>query len=70
MSTRILKSFEDRIGESLVVIGEARRGNMIMFISESGKIFGKTGYYLEKFGDDIYEALDTLCIPRPGQEIK
>lgn len=64
------EEFEDRIGESLVVIGEACRGNMIMFISESGKLFGKTGYYLEKIGDDIYEALDTLCIPRPGQEIK
>lgn len=64
------EEFEERVGEKLVVIGEACRGNMIMFISESGKVFGKTGYYLEKFGEDIYEALDTLCIPRPGQEIK
>lgn len=61
---------EERIGESLVVIGEARRRNMIMFVSESGRIFAMTGYYISKFGDDIYEALDMLCLPRPSTDVQ
>ncbi|MNO65460.1 hypothetical protein D3C76_562180 [compost metagenome] len=53
--------FEVRVKEALVVVGEAYRGNLILFVSKSGKVFGKNGYSLYKFGDDIYEALDTLC---------
>ncbi|KOP64762.1 hypothetical protein AMS62_05445 [Bacillus sp. FJAT-18019] len=64
------EEFEARVKESLVVIGEAYRGNLIMFISKSGKIFGKNGYSLFKFGDDIFEALDTLCLFRTPEEIE
>ncbi|WP_348620334.1 hypothetical protein [Paenibacillus polymyxa] len=31
------KEFEARVKEPLVVVGEAYRGNLIMFISKSGK---------------------------------
>lgn len=62
--------FEARVKEPLVVVGEAYRGNLIMFISKSGKVFGKNGYTLYKFGDNIYEALDTLCLFKKPEEIK
>lgn len=61
--------FEARVKEPLIVVGEAYRGNLIMFISKSGKVFGKNGYSLYKFGDDIYEALDTLCLFKKPEEI-
>ncbi|WP_458121864.1 SUKH-3 domain-containing protein [Paenibacillus sp. Z6-24] len=64
------EEFEERVKEPLIIIGEAYRGNLIMFISKSGKVFGKNGYSLFKFGDDIYEALDTLCLFRKPEEIK
>ncbi|MOA39656.1 hypothetical protein D3C78_1614560 [compost metagenome] len=64
------EEFEMRVKEPLVVIGEAYRGNLIMFMSESGKVFGKNGYSLFKFGDNIFEALDTLCLFRRPVEIK
>lgn len=62
--------FELLVKEPLVVIGEAYRGNLIMFISKSGKVFGKNGYSLFKFGDDIFEALDTLCLFSKPEEIE
>lgn len=64
------EEFELRVKEPLVVIGEAYRGNLIMFISKSGKVFGKNGYSLFKFGDDIFEALDTLCLFSKPEEIE
>jgi len=60
---------EMRVEEALIAIGQARNDNMMMFISESGKICGETGYLLMKFGDDIYEAMDTLCVSLPAEEI-
>ncbi|WP_268625031.1 SUKH-3 domain-containing protein [Paenibacillus alvei] len=62
--------FEMRVKEPLIVIGEAYRGNLILFISESGKVYGKNGYSLFKFGDNIYEALDTICLFRKPVEIE
>ena len=61
---------EMRVKESLIAIGQARSDNMMMFMSESGKVYGETGYYLVKFGDNIYEALDTLCLVLPCEEIE
>jgi hypothetical protein len=63
------EEFETRVKEPLVVIGEAYRGNLIMFMSKSGKVYGKNGYSLFKFGDNIFEALDTLCLFRKPEEV-
>ncbi|OMD48337.1 hypothetical protein BSK56_11175 [Paenibacillus borealis] len=63
------EEFETRVKEPLVVVGEAYRGNLIMFISKSGKVYGKNGYSLFKFGDNIFEALDTLCLFRKPEEV-
>ncbi|SFE54946.1 SUKH-3 immunity protein [Paenibacillus algorifonticola] len=63
--------FEYWFNEPLVVIGEAYRRNMNMFMSESGKVYGEYGgYQLFKFGENIYEALEALCQPKPIEEIK
>ncbi|MDY8024486.1 SUKH-3 domain-containing protein [Paenibacillus polymyxa] len=64
------EEFEARVKEPLVVVGEAYRGNLIMFISKSGKVYGKNGYSLFKFGDNIFEALDTLCLFRKPEEVE
>jgi len=64
------EEIERRVNEPLIPIGEACRGNMIMFLSETGKIYGETGYYLEKFGDNVYEALENLCLFKQGEEIE
>lgn len=64
------EELETRVKEPFVVIGEAYRGNLIMFISQSGKVFGKNGSSLFKFGEDIYEALDTLCLFKKPVEIE
>ncbi|MOA36018.1 hypothetical protein D3C78_1575150 [compost metagenome] len=61
---------EIRIKEPVIAIGQARDDNMMMFMSESGKVFGEMGYYLVKFGNNIYEALETLCLVLPGEEIE
>jgi len=61
---------ELRINEQIIAIGEARDSNMMMFMSESGKVFGEMGYCLVKFGDDIFDALETLCLVLPGEEIE
>ncbi|TCS95511.1 SUKH-3 domain-containing protein [Hazenella coriacea] len=61
---------EMRVNESLIPIGEARHEHMVMFMSESGKVYGETDYCLVKFGNDIHQALDTLCLALPGEEIE
>ncbi|WP_334073564.1 MULTISPECIES: SUKH-3 domain-containing protein [Paenibacillus] len=63
------EEFEERVKEPLIVVGEAYRGHFILLISKSGKVFGKNGASLYKFGDSIYEALDTLCLFRKPEEV-
>jgi hypothetical protein len=63
------EEIEMRVNESLIAIGQVRDDNMMMFISESGKIFGEMGYCLVKFGNHIYEALDTLCLVLPVKKL-
>ncbi|GEB35882.1 SUKH-3 domain-containing protein [Brevibacillus sp. FSL K6-0770] len=63
--------FEYWFQEPLVIIGEAYRRNMNLFMSASGIVYGEYGGYdLYKFGNNIYEALETLCMPKPAEKIK
>ncbi len=64
------EEIEMRVNESLIAIVQSRDDNMMMFMSESGKIFGEIGYYLVKFGEYICEALDTLCLVLQREEIE
>ncbi|ANY65215.1 hypothetical protein BBD42_01015 [Paenibacillus sp. BIHB 4019] len=61
---------EKRVGEGITAIGQARNENTMMFISTSGKIYGETGYCLVKFGEDIYNAMNTLCLVLPGEQLE
>ncbi|MGG4496794.1 SUKH-3 domain-containing protein [Brevibacillus reuszeri] len=65
------EDFEDierRVQEPLIAIGEAYR-YMNMFMSESGKVYGEMGYCLVKFGDTLYEAIETLCLFKRTEEV-
>ncbi|MEK4733279.1 SUKH-3 domain-containing protein [Paenibacillus sp. FSL L8-0641] len=54
--------YETIIGEELVVIGLAYDDNATMFMSKTGKVYGiMDDYYIWKFGNNIYEAMDNLC---------
>lgn len=55
------EQYSDIIGESLVPIGEADRGYLILLITPTSKIFGYYDGCLVKFGDNIEESLDNLC---------
>jgi len=62
------EDIEKRVGEPLIAIGGAYR-YMNMFMSQSGKLYGEMGYCLVKFGDNIYDALETLCLFKRTVEI-
>ncbi|ASR46424.1 hypothetical protein B4V02_06895 [Paenibacillus kribbensis] len=54
--------YETIIGEKLVVIGLAYDDNATMFMSKTGKVYGiMDEYYIWKFGNNIYEAINNLC---------
>lgn len=56
-----VETYEVRIGEKLVVIGEGYNGQLVLLISESGKIFGAYDDYLTCLGNNTFEALEALC---------
>ncbi|MDP1512468.1 SUKH-3 domain-containing protein [Paenibacillus sp. CMAA1739] len=54
--------YEKIIGEELVLIGWAYDGNATMFMSKIGKVYGIIDdYYIWKFGNNVYEAMNNLC---------
>ncbi|MFS0557084.1 SUKH-3 domain-containing protein [Brevibacillus sp. 179-C9.3 HS] len=61
---------EKRINEPVIAIGQASNEYMMLFMSESGKVFGEMGYCMVKYGNDIYEALDALCFVLPVEKMK
>lgn len=50
------KSEEDYAGERLVLVGECCNENLLLFVSETGKIYHSTG----KIGDTPLEAWESL----------
>lgn len=60
---------EERIHEPVIAIGQASNEYMMLFMSESGKVFGEMGYCMVKYGNDIYEALETLCFVLPVKKM-
>ncbi|WP_334073567.1 MULTISPECIES: SUKH-3 domain-containing protein [Paenibacillus] len=56
------KRYDVLIGEYLIVIGSVYRENALLFMSDSGKVYGAhDDYYIWKFGDNIDEAISNLC---------
>lgn len=56
-----IQSYEEMVGESLVVIGQAYREHMILSMSESGKVYASLDNLLLKLGNSGFEAIETLC---------
>lgn len=56
------KRYDVLIGEYLIVIGSVYRENALLFMSDSGKVYGAhDDYYIWKFGDNLDEAITNLC---------
>ena len=55
-----VETYENRIGESLVVIGEAYNGYLTLMISNSGKIYGAYDDFLTLKGESLEIALENF----------
>jgi hypothetical protein len=64
-----VEEYEERVGESMVLIGEAYNRHLVLLMSESGKIYGAYDDYLTKLGDNSYEALNALCESKETPEV-
>jgi hypothetical protein len=56
-----VETYEQKIREKLVVVGEAFNEHLILMISESGKFFGAYDDYLTLLGNDTYEGINSIC---------
>lgn len=65
-----VEAYEERVNESLVIIGEALNGHFLLMMSDTGKVYGSYDKYLTILGNDYSEALDSLflCIRTPEIE--
>lgn len=61
--------YEERVGESMVVIGETYNEQLVILMSESGKSYAAFDNFLAKLGDNIYETLETFCESKQPEEI-
>lgn len=61
--------YEERVGESMAVIGETYNEQLVLLISESGKFYVAFDDFLAKLGDNVYEALDTFCESKQPEEV-
>jgi hypothetical protein len=64
-----VETYEERIGEKLVVIGEGYNEQLVLMISESGRIFGAYDDFLTCLGNNPLEALDAICQRKETPEI-
>ncbi|MBM4361114.1 MAG: SUKH-3 domain-containing protein [Deltaproteobacteria bacterium] len=61
--------YSARVGEPLTVVGEAFRGNMVLLMSEGGRVFAGKDDLLLLVGESGDAALETLCEGGPTPEI-
>ncbi|MFI8709564.1 SUKH-3 domain-containing protein [Bacillus sp. NPDC077411] len=64
-----VETYEERVEEPLVVIGEAYNEQLILMMSPSGKIYGGYDDYLTILGDNYDEAFEALYHPKDTPEI-
>lgn len=64
-----VENYEERVGDSLVVVGEAHNGYLVLMISEKGKVYGAYDNYLTLLGNDYFEALDSLFLCKETPEV-
>ena len=65
-----VETYEERTGESLVVVGEAYNEHLILMISDSGKMYGAYDNYLTLLGRNWTEALNSMYQCEQTDEIK
>ncbi|GAA0178462.1 SUKH-3 domain-containing protein [Clostridium sediminicola] len=65
-----VETYEERIGEKLIVIGQGYNEYLVLLISESGKIFGAYDDFLTCLGNNHFEALEAICLQKETPEIK
>ncbi|CAM2876862.1 SUKH-3 immunity protein [Hathewaya histolytica] len=61
--------YEERIGKSVVVIGETQNEQLVLLMSENGEFYVAFDDYLAKLGNNIYEVLDTFCESKQPIEV-
>jgi hypothetical protein len=57
---KIIERYMPRTGEKLSVIGTCYREYFILFLSDSGKMYGAYDDYLVLMGNDGYEAINNI----------
>ncbi|MCL2141886.1 MAG: SUKH-3 domain-containing protein [Methanimicrococcus sp.] len=64
-----VEEYESRIGESLVVIGEAYNEHLTLMVSDNGSIYGGYDDFLVRLGNSIEDALETIYYSKEVEEI-
>jgi hypothetical protein len=64
-----VEEYESRIGESLVVIGEAYNEHLILMASDSGNIYGGYDDYLTLLGNSIEDALKAIFYSKETEKM-
>jgi len=64
-----IETYEEKIKETLVVVGEAHDEHLTLTISESGKMYATYGSYFTLLGNDYIEGLDALFLCKKTPEI-
>ncbi len=64
------RSYEERTGESrFVPVGEASRGYLTLYMSETGRVYGGYDQFLCRLGDTGAAALEALCNGLHAEEV-
>jgi hypothetical protein len=58
---RNLRKFSERVGAPLCIIGEARRGYMVLLMDPTGTVYAGMDRLLELVGHSGEEAIEALC---------
>lgn len=65
-----VKAYEDKIKESLVVVGEAYSGHMVIMVSDKGSIYGGFDDFLCLIGTGIEQGINSIFSRGPFTEIQ
>lgn len=67
---KTVSKYEERIGRSVDVIGEAFSSHMVLMMDYEGKIYGGYDSFLTCLGENLYEAINNLCEGKETEEIE
>jgi hypothetical protein len=64
-----VETYETRVSEKLVIVGEAYNGNLVILISQCGKLYGAYDDYLCLLGQTPEQGIESLFEKIPSVEI-